>query len=147
MWRLSWTSGYSYLSHHDSNQCTPCRRKPDQHTARFPRSVRIWPLTIHISHGPRIATFCEVISNDGQSHCSREKKAPDPIHNTMANRFVGPYPVFLPKATIEAVGVKSPSIYGGLLGLLGPYTSMRLVYSILARRDHPSILNRYRQGL
>jgi hypothetical protein len=38
------------------------------------------------------------------------------------------------KPTIEAVGVKSLSVDVRLLDLLGPYTSMRSVHSILARR-------------
>jgi hypothetical protein len=38
-------------SHSDSNWCTPCRGKLDQHDTYFPRSVRIWPLTIRISRG------------------------------------------------------------------------------------------------
>jgi hypothetical protein len=50
--------------------------------------------------------------------------APDTIHITMADWFMGPYPVSLPEATIEAVGLKSPSVDDGLLSLLGPYTNM-----------------------
>jgi hypothetical protein len=46
---------------------------------------------------------------------------------------MGLYPVSLPEATIEAVGVKSPSVDGRLLGLLGPYISMQSVRSILTR--------------
>jgi hypothetical protein len=42
-------------SHSNSNRCTPCRGKPDQHATCFPRSVHVWPLTIRISCGPRIA--------------------------------------------------------------------------------------------
>jgi hypothetical protein len=38
----------------DSNRCTPCRGKPDQHTTRFPCSVRVWSKTIRISRGPHI---------------------------------------------------------------------------------------------
>jgi hypothetical protein len=60
-------------SHNDSNRCTPYRGKSDQHATRFPCSVGIYPSTICISRGPRIATFCKVINNDGQSHCSQQK--------------------------------------------------------------------------
>jgi hypothetical protein len=55
-----------------------------------------------------------------------------PIHSTTTDRSMGSYPVSLPKATIEAMGVKPPSVDGGLLGLLDSYTSMRSVRSILA---------------
>jgi hypothetical protein len=46
----------------DLNQCTPYKEKYNQHTTRFPRSAHVWPSTIHISHGPCIATFCVVVN-------------------------------------------------------------------------------------
>jgi hypothetical protein len=55
----------------------------------------------------------------------------------MTDRSVGPYLVSLPEATIEAVGVKPPSIDDRLLGLLGPYANMRLVRLILAHEGQP----------
>jgi hypothetical protein len=71
-------------------------------------------------------------SNRSQSHQQRwteplllRKRAPDTIYNTTADQSMDPYPVSLPDATIEAVGVKPPSVDGRLLGLMGPYTSMR----------------------
>jgi hypothetical protein len=63
-------------SHSDSNQCTPCRGKPDQHATRFPRSVRIWSTTISISHGPHIATFHTVVNRFEQIHCTWEEGLP-----------------------------------------------------------------------
>jgi hypothetical protein len=65
----------------DSNRCTLCSGKPDQHVTHIARSVHVWFKTIHISRGQRIASFHEVINSDGQSHYSREKKALDTIHN------------------------------------------------------------------
>jgi hypothetical protein len=41
----------------DSNRCTPYRGKPNQHATRFSLAVRVWSRTIHISHGPHIATI------------------------------------------------------------------------------------------
>jgi hypothetical protein len=38
------------------------------------------------------------------------------------------------------------SVDNRLLGLLGPYTSMRSVHLILARGANPSVLNRHRHG-
>jgi hypothetical protein len=49
----------------DSNRCISCRGIPDQHTIYFPRSVHVWLSTIRISHGPRIATFHEVVDRVG----------------------------------------------------------------------------------
>jgi hypothetical protein len=43
-------------SRSDSNWCTPCRGKPDQHTTCFPHSVCVWSKIIRISHSQRIAT-------------------------------------------------------------------------------------------
>jgi hypothetical protein len=60
----------------DSNRYTPCRGKPDQHTTRFPHSVHVWTSTIHISHGPHIATYREVINRVQQGHYNREKGIP-----------------------------------------------------------------------
>jgi hypothetical protein len=60
----------------DSNWCTPYRGKPNQHATCFPHSVHVWPSTICISHGPRIATFCKPLTNLNGSHCSREKGLP-----------------------------------------------------------------------
>jgi hypothetical protein len=57
-------------SHGDSNQCTPCRGKPDQHATRIPHLVRIWSHTIHISRGQRIATFHESPTDLDGYHCS-----------------------------------------------------------------------------
>jgi hypothetical protein len=75
-----------FESRDDSNRCTPCMKKPNQHVTRIPRSVRIWSQTICISHGQRIATFREVINSDGQSHCSREKSLPT---QSTARRLTG----------------------------------------------------------
>jgi hypothetical protein len=63
-------------SHSDSNWCTPCRGKPDQHATRFPRLVHVWSMTIRISRGPHIATFRTVVNRFEQIHCTREEGLP-----------------------------------------------------------------------
>jgi hypothetical protein len=72
----------------DSNRCTPCRGKPDQHATRFSRSVRIWPSTIRISRGPHIATFREVFNRFEQIHCPREEGL---LTQFTARRLIGPH--------------------------------------------------------
>jgi hypothetical protein len=47
--------------------------KSDQHTTRFPRSVRVWSQTIRISHGECIATFREIINIFVQIYCPWEE--------------------------------------------------------------------------
>jgi hypothetical protein len=59
-------------SHDDSNWCTPCRGKPDEHATRFRRPVRVWPSTICISHGPRITTFHVTVNRFEQIHWPQE---------------------------------------------------------------------------
>jgi hypothetical protein len=74
-------------SRDDLNRRTPYRGKPDQHATRFPHLVHIWPSTIQISHGPRIATFREVVNSDGQNHCSQEKGL---LTQSLARRLIDP---------------------------------------------------------
>jgi hypothetical protein len=63
-------------SRDDSNRCTLCRRKSDQHVTCFPRLVRVWFKIIHISCGPHIATFCTVINRFKHIHYCREEGLP-----------------------------------------------------------------------
>jgi hypothetical protein len=57
----------------DSNRCTLCRGKPDQHARRFPHSVRVWSTTIRISHGAHIETFHTIVNRFEHVHCPREE--------------------------------------------------------------------------
>jgi hypothetical protein len=43
--------------------------KPDQHITHTPRLICVWPLTIHISHGPHIVTFYVVLNRVEWTHC------------------------------------------------------------------------------
>jgi hypothetical protein len=63
-------------SRSDSNRCTPCMGKPDQHATYFPCTIRVWSKTIRISRGPHIATFYIVINRFEQIHCPREEGLP-----------------------------------------------------------------------
>jgi hypothetical protein len=36
-------------SRNDSNRCTPCRGKPEQHATRPPRLICVWSQTIHLT--------------------------------------------------------------------------------------------------
>jgi hypothetical protein len=57
----------------DSNRCTPCRGKLNQHATCIPRSVRVWSQTIRFSRDQRIAIFHEVINGFVQIHCPWEE--------------------------------------------------------------------------
>jgi hypothetical protein len=60
-------------SHGDSNWCTLCRGKSDQHVTRFPRLVRVLPKTIRISRGSHIAILRTVVNRFEQIQCTREE--------------------------------------------------------------------------
>jgi hypothetical protein len=60
-------------SHGDSNRCTPCRGKLDQHATRISRSVCVWSKT---SRGPHISTFCTVVNRFEWVHCPWEEGLP-----------------------------------------------------------------------
>jgi hypothetical protein len=104
----------------DSNWFTPCRGKSDQHATCFPRSVRIWSKTIHISHGPHIATLREMLIDLDKSHCSREKGPPT---QSTACRLTDLWvrTQFLSWANQWSRGISQAPIGDPLLGLSGPY--------------------------
>jgi hypothetical protein len=89
-----------FESHGNSNQCTPCREKPDQHAICLSHSVRVWSKIIRISHGQRIATLRGTPTSLDRV-TAPEKRAPDTIHNTSVDRSTGLYPVSLPSQPIK----------------------------------------------
>jgi hypothetical protein len=107
-------------SHGDSNRCTPCRGKPDQHATRFPRSVRIWCMTMHISHCPHITIFHTVVNIFEQIHCTWEEGLPT---QSTARRSSDPRVCtqFLSHNSQRAVGESQAPVDNRLLGLPGPY--------------------------
>jgi hypothetical protein len=129
-------------SHDDSNLCTPCRGKPDQHTTRHPRLVRVWSKTIRISCGQRIATLRETpILLDRVT--APEKRAPDTIHSTPSDRSVGSYPVSLPSQPMKQW--RKPNICRQqatrLTGLISPACDWYVQY--LLTGANPSVLNQH----
>jgi hypothetical protein len=97
----------------DSNRCTPCRGKPDQHDTYARRILyaggpRTWqPFTSHWQ------------SWAGPLHL--RKRAPDTILSAPADRSVGLYPTSHPSQPMKQWGQSQASIKGWLLGLLGSY--------------------------
>jgi methyl coenzyme M reductase subunit D len=104
----------------DSNRYTHCRGKPDQHTTRFPRSVRVWSMTIRISQGPHIATFHTVINRFEQIQCTCEEE----LSTQSTTRWLTDPRVhtqLLPTTANGAVEKSQVSVDNRLLGLPGPY--------------------------
>jgi hypothetical protein len=125
-----------YESNNNLNRCTPCRGKPDQHATRFPCPVRVWTSTIHISYGPHIEIFHEVIDGVGQSYCSREKGDPDYIPSMVADRFVGPHLISLSLTTIEQWG-KPQNCQQYAIRLIRPIYHHAIGTSILTHESQP----------
>jgi hypothetical protein len=107
-------------SHGDSNRCTPCKEKPDQHATQFPCSVHIWSMTIRISRGSHITTFHTVINRFEQIHCTREEGL---LTQSTARRSSNPWvhTQLLSHNSQRAVGKSQAPVDNQLLGLLGPY--------------------------
>jgi hypothetical protein len=131
----------------DSNRCTPCRRKPEQHTTWFPRSVRVWSKNIRISCGPHIATFHTVINRFEQIHCPREEGLPT---QSTARCMIDPrvHTQLLSHNSQWSSGEKSSFCWHPTTRLTMPISSAcdRYVQYLLAGTN-PSVLNWHRRGL
>jgi hypothetical protein len=134
-------------SRSDSNWCTPCRGKPDQHATRFPCSVRVWSKTIRISHDPHIATLREMPTDLDRSHYSREKELPA---QSRARRLADPWvhTQLLSRASHWSRGHKPSSCRWPTTRITGTISSAcdRYVQYLLAGAN-PSVLNWHRRGL
>jgi hypothetical protein len=131
----------------DSNRCTPCRGKPDQHATRFPRSVHIWSKVIRISHGPHIAIFRTVVNRFEQIHCTQEEGL---LTQSIAHWLTDPrvHTQLLSHNSQWSSGKKLSFCWHPTTRLTG-YTSPvcdRYVQYLLTGAN-PSVLNRHRWGL
>jgi hypothetical protein len=107
-------------SHGDSNRCTPCREKSDQHATRFLCSVRVWSMAIHTSRGPHIATFHIFVNRFEQIHCTREEGLP--TQSTTRRPFdLWVRTQLLSHNSQRVVGKSQAPVDNRLLGLPGPY--------------------------
>jgi hypothetical protein len=134
-------------SHGDSNRCTPCRGKPDQHVTRFPCSAHVWSKTIRISRGPHIVTLHEVINTVEQGHYSREKGLPT---QSIACRLTDPWvhTQFLSQDNQWSSGGKAKHLLTVATRLTGPISpACDLYVQYLLIGANPSVLNWHRRGL
>jgi hypothetical protein len=134
-------------SRDDSNRCTPCRGKPNQHATRIPRSVCVWSRTICISRGPHIATLCEVINRVEQGHCSWEKGL---TTQSTTRQLTNPWlhTQFLSWANQWSSEGKDKHLLMVATRLTRPISPAcdRYVQYLLMRAN-PSVLNWHRRGL
>jgi hypothetical protein len=103
-------------SHGDSNWCTPCRGKPDQHTTyAFHVSPRMLP-----AGGPHTWQPFTLTQQSWTDSLLPRKSAPD--FTSQPGWVVrGTYLSFSPKTAIEAVCLHQTSVDNMLLGLSGAY--------------------------
>jgi hypothetical protein len=96
-------------SHGNSNRCTPCRGKSDQHTTYASHASPRTPGVSLLRAAPVRDNLSRVIDRVEQAHCSREEGLPTQS------------PASLQSQPVKQWGQSQASINGRLLGLLGPY--------------------------
>jgi hypothetical protein len=130
----------------DSNRCTPCSGKPDQHaTYAFHTSSRT-PGVRFLRVDPVRSNLSWVVDRVEKAHYSRETRLPTPQRADWPIRES--VPSFSPESTNEAVEAKT-NIYQRLAtGLTGPISPAcdRYVQYLLTGTN-PSVLNQHRWGL
>jgi hypothetical protein len=127
-------------SHGDSNRCTPCMEKPDQHDTHAShanlRTSGVHFLRVVPIHG----NISWVTNRVGQSHCSREKGL---LIQSTAYRLTDLRVriQFLSRANQWSSEERQTSVDNRLLGLSGQYVQYLLTGA------NTSVLNRYKWGL
>jgi hypothetical protein len=133
-------------SHGDSNRCTPCRGKPDQHDTYASHTSPRTPGVRFLRRSPYVATFHKPpIELDGVT--APEKKAPDTIPSTPADRSTGPYPVSLPSQPVKQW--RKSNIHQQqatrFTGAISPACDRYVQYLLMGANQ--MVLNRHRRGL
>jgi hypothetical protein len=107
-------------SHGDSNRCTPCRRKPDQHDTYASHAGPRTPSVRFLRVVPIRDNLSRVTDRVGRILLLLRKIAPDStsqlgwvVHRTRLSSSL--------KTAIEAVDLSQAPVDGRLLGLPGPY--------------------------
>jgi hypothetical protein len=104
----------------DSNRCTPCRGKPDQHNTYASHTSPRMPGVRFLRAVPVRSNLPLAADRVGRSHCSREKGLPT---QSPACRLTDSQvrTQFLSRANQWSSGESQTSINNRLLGLSGPY--------------------------
>jgi hypothetical protein len=107
-------------SHGDSNRCTPCRGKLDQHNTYASHANPLMPSVRFLRAVPVCCNLLRVVDRVGRILLLPRKSAPD---STSQPGWValGTRLSFSHKTVIEAVGLSQAPVNDRLLGLPGPY--------------------------
>jgi hypothetical protein len=108
-------------SHNDSNRCTSCREKPDQHDTYASHASPRTPGVHFLQAVPVRGNLSWDTDRFGQIPLLPRKRAPDTIHSMLADRSAGSYPASLPSQPMKQGGVSQAPDGDQLLGLPDPY--------------------------
>jgi hypothetical protein len=129
--------------HGDSNRCTPCRRKPDQHDMYASHASRRTPGVRFLRAVPYVTTFRE--SSTGLDRCTAPGKKCSWLH--LSAGLSGPRdpPQFLSQHNHWSSALKPSTCRWQTTRLTGPISPAcdRYVQYLLTGTN-PSILNRHR---
>jgi hypothetical protein len=134
-------------SRDDSNWCTPCRGKPDQHLTYSSHASPRTPDVCFLRVVPVRGNLSWVIDKVEQAHCSQEEGL---LTQSTARRWLirGSVPSFSPEPANEEVGAKL-SIYQRpatrLIGPISPVCDWYIQYLLAGANQ--TVLNRHRWGL
>jgi hypothetical protein len=136
-----------FESHSDSNRCTPCWGKPDQHATYASHISPHTPGVRFLWVIPICSNLSWVIDRVEQAHCSWEEGL---LTQSIARRWPirGSVPSFSPESANEVVGAK-PSIYQRpatrLTEPISPVCDRYIQYLLVVA--NPSVLNEHKRGL
>jgi hypothetical protein len=122
MWRLAWTSGYSYLSVETIRiDVYPTGDNPMHMTRTLLTPVHVCHTYAFYGQSTYVArdNILLAINSVGRTLLLLRKKAPDTILSTPADQSAGPPPSFSPKTNIEAVMKAKHMLTTSYIGLLG----------------------------
>jgi hypothetical protein len=136
-----------FESRGDSNRCTPCRRKSDQHDMYAFHTSSHTPGVRFLRAVPVRGNLPRATDRVGQSHCFPRKRAPDTIPSMPTDQSAGPYPVSLSSQPIKQW--RKPNTHRQqattFTGLISPACDRYVQYLLM--RANRTVFNRHRCGL
>jgi hypothetical protein len=131
----------------DSNRCTPCRGKPDQHDMYASYDSPRMPGVCVLRAVSICGNLSQAIISVGRTLLLLRKRAPDTT-SSPAEWSAGPPPSFSPNTAIEAVMKAKHLLTNKLQWFTGSITPACDWYvQYLLTGTDSSVLNRHRRGL
>jgi hypothetical protein len=134
-------------SHGDSNRCTPCRGKPDQHDTYASHTSSCTAGVRFLRAVPVCGNFPRAARQSWTESLLPRKRAPDTIPSTPADRSTGPYPVSLSSQPMKQW--RKTNIHQQqatrFTGPISPVCDRYVQYLLMGANR--TVLNRHRWGL